>query len=389
VIKSEAELQKDRAERIRSGEITPTSAPVLVGESRITAPRTAPPSPPQPTPGAIQADILMVNNHTLTVAEVLYPIRDDLVEIHKMQTAAGFRERARQLIRRETQRDIGALLILAEARSGLEERQKEIVDKELEKELGNIAAQDYGGSSSRMEARLAEFGLTREQFRDALKRDMVVRQYTREKLMPQVQIRRDELMAYYRRNLAQYRKPEGRELLMITLPFAKFLPEGVTWERASRQERAAAKLAAVERARELHGQLAARPFEDVAREGSYGSQAADGGSWGGVTQRVQAPYDVVSKKVFELGEGEYSEPLEGEDGWFIVKCGRIEAASEQAFADVQNEIRRELMERRFQRLSADYVMKLAGNATISSLDLFIGAGVKRAEELATRMAAER
>jgi parvulin-like peptidyl-prolyl isomerase len=388
IIKNEAELRKERDERIRAGQITPTSAPVLVGESRLTAPRSTPPPAPQPAPGAIQADILMVNNQTLTVAEVLYPIRGELAEIRKTQTAGGFRERARQIIRREAQRNIGALLIYAEAMSGLEDKQKEVLDKELDKELANIAAQDYGGSSSRMAARLAEWGLTKEQFRDALKRDLVVRQYTREKLMPQVQIRRDELLAYYRRNVAQYETAESRELLMIELPYDQFLADGVTWDRASRQERAAAKLAAVERARQAHALLAQRPFEEVAREMSHGSHAGEGGSWGLLTRPLQAPYDKVSAKLFELSAGQYTEPVEGEHGWYIVGCGKIEPASQQSFADVQNDIRRELMERRFQKLSTEYVLKLAANATISSLDLFIGAGLKRAEELIARKPAE-
>jgi len=55
---------------------------------------------------------------------------------------------------------------------------------------------------------------------------------------------------------------------------------------------------------------------------------------------------------------------------------------------VQDEIRAEIMERRFNKLSMEYVLKLAGNATISSLDAFVSAAVQRADKL-TAVAAGR
>jgi len=39
------------------------------------------------------------------------------------------------------------------------------------------------------------------------------------------------------------------------------------------------------------------------------------------------------------------------------------------------------MEKRFSRLSADYVLRLAEKATITSLDPFVTAALRRADEL--------
>ncbi len=383
VLKSEAELASERAERIRTGQVVPTNSPVIVKAER-TAPSRRPLPPVQPTAGAIEADILMVNDSVLTMAEVLYPLREEFEEIRQTQTPAGFRERIRQRLRREIQREIGSLLINAEAVSNLSEQQVEILAKVVDKEIENLTTREFGGSSARLTAHLTESELTLEQFRAAVQRDLVVRQYTREKLMPLIQIPRFELLHHYRRNMARYETAETRELLLIEFPFEKFLPVGQTWARVTKTERASAKLAAVRRAREAHAALAEKPFEEVAREYGLGLHAEQGGSWGPIGRPLQPPYDEVSRLIFGYEEGQQSKPIETGSGWYIVQCGRVNPAQRQSFVDVQDEIRQELMERRFTKLSVEYVLDLAEKATISSLDLFINAGVKRAEEIATR-----
>jgi parvulin-like peptidyl-prolyl isomerase len=384
VIKTEAELAAEREQRIRGAQVVPTTAPTVAGEALPARRPSKPPPPPlQPVPGAVQADILMVNDTALTVAEVLYPLRDRIDEVRKTQTAAGFRERVRQMVREETQRAVGGILIYAEAMSKLDENQRKNLDKAIDKEIAELAAREYDGSAARLTATVQERGMTMPQFRLAVQRDLIVRQYTREKLLPLIQIRRDELLDAYRRNTATYQTPETREFLIIELPFAAFLPAGQTWAGATPTDRAAAKLAAVQAAREAHAALADRPFADVAREYSREVHGAAGGSWGPIAKPLQPPYDEPSKAIFTLAEGQFSDPAEVATGWYIVGCGKIEPAQQRSFQDVQDQLRRELMERRFQKLSVEYVLKLAENATVSSLEPFILAAVSKAERTGT------
>ena len=387
VIKSEVELAAERAERIRAGEIVPTSSPSIVTADQANAARRTP-ERLEPTPGAIQGDILLVNDAVLTVAEVLYPLRSRLENLRQTRTRAGFLEEARRLIRRKTQEEIGSLLIHAEATAKLDKDQQKSLDAAVDKELETQTAREFGGSVARLAAHLKKYGLTRDQIRANLRRSMVVRQYTREKLMPQVQIRRDELLSEYRRNAARYSTPESRELLLIELPFDKFLPEGQTWDGTGVAERTQAKLKAMRRAREAHAALGEKAFADVAREYSLGLHADAGGSWGMIGRPLQAPYETLSKLIFEYADGQASDPLETDSGWYIVGCGRIEAAQQAAFVDVQDKIRAELMDRRFDKLSVDYVLRLAEKATISSMDAFVNAAVERADKLVVTAAKE-
>jgi parvulin-like peptidyl-prolyl isomerase len=379
VIKSEAELTAEREERIRAGQIVPTTSPTLAIERQPAPPRRPPPI--AAPPAAIQGDILIVNDATVTVAEVLYPLREDLAELRRARTLPGFRDEARRLIRRQTQQEIGVLLIYKQASTALDEKERTYIDGEANKQLDNFTAREFGGSASKLLAHLKEHGLTKDQFRDSLKRGMVVREYTREKLLPQIQVRRDELLGFYRQNLPRYTTVESRELLLIEVPGEKFLPEGRTWDRASAAERAQAKLKATRQARAAREALDERSFEDVAKEYSSGLHVDNGGSWGLIARPLQPPYDVPSKLVFEHEAGWTSDPLETETAWYVVRCGRIEPGGQRSFTEAQDEIRADLRERRFNKLSAEYVLKLAAEATISSLDTFINAAVERAERL--------
>jgi len=378
-LRTEAELSAARAERLHSGEVIATDTPVVEAERR-PEPQPAPPCPEpiQPSRESIQSDILMVNDTALTAAEALYPLRDWIRESQATQTPRRFREQLERRIFRHVQQEIGGLLVYSQAISKLADPQRAALDEALEREIDNRVSREFGGSIALLQKHVEDFGLTMDQFRGLIKRQMVVESYTRDILAPQIRIRRDELLAYYRDNLQRYSTAETRELRMIALPFAKLLPVGVTWQSASTAVRARAKLEAKRRARAAHEALAERDFADVAREYSAGVHAAEGGSWGPIGQPLQPPYDELSRRIFTFDQGQYSAPIETATGWYIVQCGTINAATQTPFSEMQDEIRSELRNQRFIKLAGDYVVGLAGKATISDLDAFVDRAVERA-----------
>jgi parvulin-like peptidyl-prolyl isomerase len=334
---------------------------------------TAPPS------GSLQGDIVMVNDRVISVAEALFALRHEIEAARRTQTKAGFREQVERLARRYVQQEIGALLVYEKAVAGLTAQQTEQLDKLAQEELGRIVARDYGGASARLWQELARCGLTMDQLRDSLKRQLIVRQYARDVLLPRSSVRRDEMLSYYRDNQARYRTAELRELLLIAAPFERFLPDGQTWEAASPAARSQARLAAVRHIREAHSALATRPFDQVAQEYSREPQAASGGSWGLIGRPLQPPYDELSQLIFGYQEEQVSEPIETPRGWYIVKCGRIQPARRTPFTEAQEEIRRTLEDRKFNQALSDYVYRLAEKATISSTDAFVREVLRRAE----------
>lgn len=382
VLKTEAELAAEREQRIRAGEVTPTNAPIVAAEhARFEAarPTNVVPPPIQADPDALRGDILMVNRQVLTVAQILYPLRDEIVEARKGRSPDGVREALDRLVRSSAQQEVGGLLVYEQGLAKLEEPQVKALDVAVDTELNQRVARNFDGSMARLVDQLDRYGLTKSQFKEMIRRQIVVRSYTRDLLMPKIQIRREELYAAYEANLKRYSTPAARELLVIEAPFNRFLDDGVAWDAATSAQQAQARLAATRQIRAAAEALAAgRAFADVAREFSKGPSAEKGGSWGMIGAPMQPPYDAISKPVFEFKTGQVSAPIETESGWYLVGCGRIDEPKTISFQDAQDDLRDRMRDEKFNRLAGDYVLKLAREATISSLDEFIRLAVLRA-----------
>jgi len=197
----------------------------------------------------------------------------ELAELREQHTAAVYADEVVRMVRSQTQRDIQTLLVHAEAIAELEEGQRERLDAAIDKKFEELVTHEFGGSTARMTQHLARYGLTPAQWRNKVGRDLVVQQYTREKLMPQVVVPRRELLEFYERNAERYTTNAGRELVIIEFPFEKFMPEGVSWFSASKAQQGVAKLKAMRLAREAYDALTEQSFGDVARDYSRGLHA--------------------------------------------------------------------------------------------------------------------
>ncbi|TWT43885.1 Foldase protein PrsA precursor [Phycisphaerae bacterium RAS1] len=330
-------------------------------------------------PRSIAADVLVVNEATLTAVEVLYPLWGRLEESRRRQTPEGFLESARRLIRVQIQQDVGSILIYGEALARLEERHKEALKQAVGQARERRIAIEFGGSSAKLERELKLRGLTLAQYDARLQRDLVVRDYARERLDPQVTLSRDDLLQYYEQHLSRFQSPATRELRLIEAPFARFLPEDTTWDGATEALRNQARLKALRHIRTAAETLKQHPFDEVAREYSRGLHAEQGGSWGQIGKPLQPPYDDLSRLIFEYSEGQTSEPIETPRGWYLVQCGKIEPERSVSFSQAQEVIRKELGEERFNALANTFIQRLAAKATISNIEEFTAAAVRLAE----------
>ncbi len=374
VLKHQAELAAERAERIRHGRVVVNPTPNLRAESRPS--RRPVRLAPRPGRTSIRPDVLLVNETALSVPEVLYPLREPLETAQRTLGGVKLRRRVEALVRDAVRSEIGRLLVYDKAMAALGEPQKELLKTFVDQEVRQRVDREFGGSTARLEAHLSYYGLTLEQYRTAVQRALVVRDYTRETLMPRVQIRRGELLAAYRARMDRYCRPEARELLLIAAPFDRFAPAGTRYTQLSPQAQAAARLRALRHIRQAYQTLKTRPFAEVAREFSRGPHAADGGSWGMIGKPLaKPPYDALSRRIFKMNPGQYTEPIETPVGYFIVACGRIRPATTQPFEQVQEQLAAELQDERFNRLAARYIGRLADEATISSLDGFIASAI--------------
>lgn len=326
--------------------------------------------------GAVAPDIILIDAEPLCSAEVLYPLRDQIAKARKESTHTLFIDDLFRTVRRQAQEEIGRILMFRGSFAKLSDAQKTTLDGIIKREMSQRIEKEFEGSHARFEQHLKDHGLTLEQYKTMQRRQIIVQQELYETIVPKLRLRRDELLAFYHEHEAQYVRPETRELWMIEAPFERFLPDGMTWTRADATTQAQARLKAVRHIREAHAALSEKPFDEVARSYCRGIHATEGGAWGVIGKPLQAPYDVVTTPLFQYAEGQVSEPIETAAGWYIVKCGAITPQRTISFEEVQDDIRKAMMDQRFAELAGDHIRHLAEKASISSFEAFVSETVR-------------
>lgn len=102
-------------------------------------------------------------------------------------------------------------------------------------------------------------------------------------------------------------------------------------------------------------------FEDLAKEYSQDPGAAqNGGDLGQVSRGDLAPE--FEQAAFSLQQGEISEPVKTDYGWHLIQAVEVGAEQVQPFAEVKDDLRREMVEQRVGREVAERANRLANLA---------------------------
>lgn len=346
-----------------------------------------PAAPPQPegwarpaSQSTIGPDILMVNNEVLTVDEVVFGIREgsDHFGTAPYSPPTSLKD-AERIALSNIRQEVGALLLYEKAQANLTEQQRTAIDNAIQKRIDQRVTVEFGGSRAKLEQQMRAHNMSLLDYKTWLKRQMLAREYVREEIAPQATITRDEMQKLYSEKTKSSGKPETRELFLIEAPYAAFLPERRSWKRASDSEKQTARAAAQEHIRTAQQRLQnGVAFVEVAQQLDKGPQRDNGGSWGKIGRPLRGKYERPSQRLFQMEERQVSEPIQTDDGWFIVRCGAIDGRPLRTpFADCQQQLREELLERKFNEYSVEYLKTLSESASISWMDGFVRETIRR------------
>ena len=108
---------------------------------------------------------------------------------------------------------------------------------------------------------------------------------------------------------------------------------------------------------------AGKSFEDVAKDYSKdGGTAKNGGDLGWFTEDKMVPE--FSKAAFSMKKGEISGPVKSSFGWHIIQVEDIRKVQPPAFADVKDQIKAKLQEKKLN----DYIASLVKTADVKVFD---------------------
>lgn len=323
-----------------------------------------------PSPGAVHSDSLLVNNETISVNDVLEPVSTELEKLRNELPPDLYVIRAGEMIRQQIIEAVAELLVWRRAQQMINEDMEKGLKKAIEKMEKDRINREFQGRETLYDKYVAKHGKTRDQVRERLRRSIVIDSYLRERLLPLVPApRKQELLDYYNANLAEFSQAGRREMFLIDVPAAAFLERRKSPSEADLE-------AATQKARALIDEAAAalqagQPFEEAAKKYSRGVNAERGGAWGYIERPLTGRWEVPSKKLFEMKEGEVSEVIEAAASFFIVKAGKIEEGKTLTFDDAQPQIANTLRQRRFGKLRAEFLQEELRKSTIGSLDEFV------------------
>ncbi len=323
----------------------------------------------QPSRGAITSDVLVLNDETVDVMDVLDPIRGMLTEAAAKKPPREYLQYRDDIVRRQIVEAVAERLIWQEARNAVSEDVKPQLERvvvAMEKDRIN---REFGGLETNYEKYLARNGRTRADVRKMLERGVMIDKYLKDRLLPLIASpTRNELKKYYDQHQADFTTQTKRELYLIDIPVAAFLENRrVVTDAQIAAATAKARAQADEAARAIK---AGQPFEDVARKYSKGLNKEKGGAWGVINEPLQDRWEVPSKRLFSMSDGQVSEVIEHAKAFFIVKAKVVEQGQTTSFTDAQPEIMRKMRQERFIKLRGDFLQKRFAKSQVGSMDDF-------------------
>jgi len=254
------------------------------------------------------SDLLRLGNGIAAIAEgeiiTLEQLRKELEPIIprlrvESSNESEFNERLDQVSKEVLQNMIDRIIIVKAA----EEKGLLIPQSYIDQEYEEVIARDFGGDRGRFLEYLKVQGQTAREFRENIRRRVVVSVMRQQNRKSQSEISPERIEEFYVNNKVRFYQPEAMHLRQIILtPIAE---EGL----APLRQTAQAVIKELDQGAE---------FDDLARKYSQDDMSRRGGDWGWIER--QDIRKELGSIAFELSPGQYSQPVELGGTIFILYC---------------------------------------------------------------------
>jgi peptidyl-prolyl cis-trans isomerase SurA len=327
----------------------PAASTPLVPQAEPVIPQ-ATPVIPQAEPVIIDRIAAIVNQDVITLSEVQEAVLQqarvgalpegtphDPAAIADRLTPEALQQQLRLLINNRLQ-------LQAADRLGLT-----VGDAELRQAVDDIKTRNRFASDEELAAALAAERLTLDQYRQQLRREILLAKLINREVRSQVVVSDDESRRYYTDHAEAFSLPQRVKLRQIFLA----APAADASARASARVTAQSVL---DRLRE------GAPFDQLARRYSDGPEAKEGGVLGWFAPGTLMP--ALEEAAFTLPQGRISDLLGSPAGWHILLIEEREGHQLQPFEQVKETIRKQLQEQQLRDRYEEWFLELRGRAYV-------------------------
>ena len=279
----------------------------------------------------------------------------------------------RDLITRELKKAVEQYKKRGMALTGDQEKSaaKSLIEDEIGRTLLVLKAKDSGAkvsekmlsarlkevkskfkSDSIFEHRLADRGMTVDQYRHELEIDMYMDQIIKKEIEPKIKIAEKDSQDYYNKNKKKFESPEKIRASVMLLNFSP--SEGKAGEQA-----------VLKKFESILDQVKnGTGFDDMAKKHSQDSLASKGGDLGFFTRKQMLP--AFSDRAFKMKVGEISEIFRTGHGFHVLKVTDKKPGGLSPFEAEKAKIEKFLTNKKVSQATRDYIETLKKQAKIKT-----------------------
>jgi peptidyl-prolyl cis-trans isomerase SurA len=288
---------------------------------------------------AIDGYAAVVNDRVITVGDVMSAIQPIEAQLRDAYSGVELEAKREEAFTKGLQMLVDEALIVEE----FKKQGGQIPDRMISDRINEIIIKRFGNDRALFLQTLAEEQITIDDWQDDIRDKLIVQVMRRQEVFDKVRLSPAKVREAYDARIASFSVPERVELGVIVLH------KGETEEdREAKREQAVLTQGKL---------LAGDDFAAVAREVSEGAKASEGGDWGWMAPDTLRPE--LRDAVEGLQPGEFSDVIEADDAFYILKVHARESARVKSFEEVHHDIEDELKDQESERLYKEWMQRLS------------------------------
>jgi peptidyl-prolyl cis-trans isomerase SurA len=237
------------------------------------------------------------------------------------------------------------------------------VETDVVKQLDDIRKKNNLATLEELETDVEKQGLNYEDFKDQIRRNLLMREVISREVGSRIQMSRDDARKFYEAHKKEFESPGMIRLGQILVSIEKRKPE----EAEKRANDAYAELKAGQR------------FAEIAKKYSDGPGAEEGGEVGFMKEGALAPD--IAAVVAKLDLNEFSSPIQTKYGYIILKVLERYSPGIPKFEEVEQRVNEVLYDQKMQPDLRAYMLRLRKESYIYKAPGYVDTGEERPSEI--------
>jgi len=313
--------------------------------------------------------IVRINNSIITRSDLKRSREQLLNDMHQQApnaTAAEEKDREKDLLRDLIDQQ---LLLQKGEELGIS------ADAEVVKRLDELRKQIHAESMEDVEKAAQAQGVSFEEFKQNMKNQIITQRVIGQEVGSHISVTQQEVQQEYDKDKNEMERPEQVRLSEIlistqTAPPVKTEKGKEVLPQAPSPEVVAAAQA---KANQVYAQLQkGAKFDDLAKQYSDGPTSANGGDLEYFKRGTMSKE--LEQQVFALKAGEYTKPIQTNQGFVILKVTEHQEAGIPPLKDVETRVQESIYMQKMQPALREYLTKLRENAYIDIKPGYVDTG---------------